>query len=280
MPVRTLRALLSCQPRRPRSLAQAVARLRFAHHSRTGTRRGRRALGCFAQAVLLLRFMRQRAAVADLARDNTVSLSSAYRYLHEALDVLADQAPDLADVIEDALKAGHEHLLLDGTSIPTDRIHDCGPGSDRWNSGKPPPEWVPPAPRRQRPSRLRPRRSTPMGFTGRTRRHPRPHRSPPPRPTALHPAAARGLPVLADKGHIGAGAGVRVPVRRPRRGQVLDRSTRGWNSYVNTDRSFVEHGIAHLKVRWRALARATLCPWRISAIVATALVLSIWENRY
>ncbi len=211
-------------------------------------------------------------AVADLARDDTDSLSSAYRCLHEALDVLADQAPDLTDVSEDALEAGHEHLLLDGTSIPTDRVHDCGPGSDRWYSGEHEhhggnvqvvcdpdgrPLWVSPVE---------------LGATHdltAAGRHVLP---------ALSPAAARGLPVLGDKGCIGGG--VRVPVRRPRRGRVLDRSTRGWNSYVNTDRSFVEHGIVHLKVRWRALARATLCSWGISAIVATALVLGIWENRY
>ncbi|GAA4964437.1 hypothetical protein GCM10023225_04410 [Kineococcus glutinatus] len=90
----------------------------------------------------------------------------------------------------------------------------------------------------------------------------------------------RGLPVLADKGYTGAGAGVRVPVRRPGGGQVLDPSTRGWNTYVNAERAFVEHGIAHLKTRWRALARVTLCPWRISAIIATALMLSTWEGRY
>ena len=49
---------------------------------------------------------------------------------------------------------------------------------------------------------------------------------------------------------------------------------------MNSTRAFVEHGITHLKTRWRALRRVTLCPWRISAIVATALVLSQLENRY
>jgi hypothetical protein len=49
---------------------------------------------------------------------------------------------------------------------------------------------------------------------------------------------------------------------------------------VNSARAFVEHGIAHLRTRWRALRRVSLRPWRISAIVATALVLSRPENRY
>ncbi len=231
-------------------------------------------MGCFAQAVLLLRFMRQRAAIADLAVDNAVSLSTAYRCLHEALDVVADRAPALANVIEDALDFGYEHLLLDGTLIATDRVHDSGLRSDRWYCGKHTrhggnvqvvcdpdgqPLWVSPV-----------EPGSTHDLTA-ARRHVLP---------VLYPAAVRGLPVLADKGYIGAGAGVRVPVRRPGAGQVLDASTRGWNSYINADRAFVEHGIAHLKVRWRALSRVTLCPWRICAIIATALVLSSWENRY
>ena len=50
--------------------------------------------------------------------------------------------------------------------------------------------------------------------------------------------------------------------------------------YLNAERAFVEHGIAHLKTRWRALRHVSLCPWRVTAIVATALVLSRLENRY
>ena len=161
-----------------------------------------------------------------------------------------------------------------GVLIPTDRVHDSGPGSDRWYSGKHKrhggniqivcdpdgrPLWVSPA---------EPGATHDLAAV---RRHVLP---------VLYPAAARGLPVLAGKGYTGAGAGARVPVRRPRGGQVLDQTTRGWNSYVNAERAFVEHGIAYLKVRWRALARVTLCPWRISAITAAAMVLSNWENRY
>ncbi len=231
-------------------------------------------LGCFAQAVLLLRFMRQRVAVADLARDNAVSLKTAYRYLHEALDVLAVQAPDLPEVVAAAVNRGTEHLLLDGTLIETDRVSDPGSRRDRWYSGKHRhhgglvqivtdsdgrPLWVSP---------VEPGCTHDLTAA-------RIHALP-----ALYAAARDGVPTLADKAYTGAGAGIRVPVRRPRGRQVLDASTRGWNSYVNAERAFVEHGIAHLKTRWRALTRVTLCPWRISAIVATALVLSQMENCY
>lgn len=71
-----------------------------------------------------------------------------------------------------------------------------------------------------------------------------------------------------------------MPIRRPKGGQVLDASTWGWNSYINTERAFVEYGIAHLKTCWGALHRVSLYPWRIGVIVATALVLSRLENRY
>ena len=35
--------------------------------------------------------------MAALARDARISPATAYRYLHEALDVVASQAPDLID---------------------------------------------------------------------------------------------------------------------------------------------------------------------------------------
>ncbi len=163
-------------------------------------------------------------------------------------------------------------MLLDGTVIDTDRVHDPGDQRDRWHSGKHRhhggpvqvvtdaggwPLWV-----------------SPVG-PGCTHdlTAARIHALP-----ALYAAARDGVPTLADEAYTGAGAGTRVPVRHPGGGQALDRSTRGWNSYASSARACVEHGIAHLKTRWQALRRVSLCPWRISAIVATALVLGQVEN--
>ncbi|MFD0481404.1 hypothetical protein ACFQ46_02260 [Kineococcus sp. GCM10028916] len=64
----------------PRALAQRIARQLPIHRAAIGTRQGPRVVGYFAQAVLL-RFMRQHAAIADLARDNSISLSTTYRCL-------------------------------------------------------------------------------------------------------------------------------------------------------------------------------------------------------
>jgi hypothetical protein len=63
--------------------------------ARRGTRQGRRALDCYAHTILVLRWFCDGTRIAQLARDNQVSSSSAYRYLHEGIDVLAAAAPGL-----------------------------------------------------------------------------------------------------------------------------------------------------------------------------------------
>ena len=47
-----------------------------------------------AQACLVLRWLRHRAEMHTLARAAGVSEATAYRYLHEGLDVIAAHAPD------------------------------------------------------------------------------------------------------------------------------------------------------------------------------------------
>lgn len=39
-------------------------------------------------------------------------------------------------MVQHAVAAGYDHLLLDGTLIPTDRVHNTGASCDRWYSGK------------------------------------------------------------------------------------------------------------------------------------------------
>jgi hypothetical protein len=56
---------------------------------------------------MALRWFKEATDLRILARDARVSIATAYRYLHEAIDVIADQAPDLPDVLADACaKAG------------------------------------------------------------------------------------------------------------------------------------------------------------------------------
>ncbi|MFE5123685.1 hypothetical protein [Streptomyces sp. NPDC056669] len=99
----------------PRHVVVYLARLLATHRRRLGTPRGSRALGPFRQSVLVLRWFRERGCVHCLARDAGVSQATGYRYLHEGIDVLADQAPDLHEVLTDCRRQGISHVILDGT---------------------------------------------------------------------------------------------------------------------------------------------------------------------
>ena len=69
--------------------AAFVSQLLAGERARRRTRRGRRALGCYRQAVLVLRWFLDATRVAQLATENQLSSSTTYRYLHEGIDVLA-----------------------------------------------------------------------------------------------------------------------------------------------------------------------------------------------
>src|SRR3982750_677693 len=75
---------------------QFVSALLAADRRRRRTRARRRALGCYRQAVLVLRWFLDGTRLAQLAADNRIGRSTAYRYLHEGIDVLAAQAPGCA----------------------------------------------------------------------------------------------------------------------------------------------------------------------------------------
>jgi hypothetical protein len=124
---------------------QFVSGLLAAERRRRGTRGRRRALGCYRQAVLVLRWFVDGTRLAQLACDNRIGVSTAYRYLHEGIDVLAAAAPGLRGALLAARAAGHAHVTVDGTLIRTDRCRASGPTAradrpqrrvDLWWSGK------------------------------------------------------------------------------------------------------------------------------------------------
>jgi hypothetical protein len=125
----------------PRELAQFTAKLLVAERRRRGWPKGSRALTCFWQAVLGLRWFRDRTAHDALARDQGISRATAYRYLDEVIAVLADEAPNLRQALERASEEGLPHVILDGTIILADRCREKtasvrGEPIDRWYSGK------------------------------------------------------------------------------------------------------------------------------------------------
>src|SRR4051794_24754631 len=122
----------------PAETATLLTELLVAERRRRGTGVGTRAASCSAQAILVLRWFREDADMKVLAADTRISPATGYRYLHEGIDVLAAQAPDLHEVLERGKAAGWTHVTLDGTLIDTDRCRTKNPdtGHDLWFSGK------------------------------------------------------------------------------------------------------------------------------------------------
>ncbi len=211
---------------------------------RPGSRPAQRAGTVHTQVALVLRWLRHRLDLRTLAADAQLSIATAYRYLHEALDVLATHAPDLSDVLTRARRGGQPFVCLDGTLIPTDRVAArAETGHHRWYSGEH------------------------HAFGGTVQTAARELVLP-----ALYPHAAHDLPGLADKGYTGAGVGIHVPIKHHPHGP-LHTDNRCYNRLLTALRAPTERGNALLG-RWRALDRVTVCPQSIGVIAAAALVLT------
>ena len=79
-----------------------MSRLLAERRREIGTRRGTRALTCWKQAVFVLAWFRDRPDIRRLGQGFGISQATAYRYLNEAIEVLADRAPSLRDALEKA----------------------------------------------------------------------------------------------------------------------------------------------------------------------------------
>ena len=245
-----------------------------AERTRRGTRAGTRSLTSHDQAVLILRWFLDGTRMQQLATDNAISQSTAYDYLHEGIDVLAAQAPDLKTALQAARAAGYSHLSIDGTLIETDRCTAPGPtvGVDLWWSGKHHqhggnvqvmtvpdgwPIWT---------SDVRPGREH---DTAAVRAHPE-----------ILPALTdlrTELRTLGDLGYEGEADTITVAFKTPTQGQ-LTTIQRMFNTAHNGVRAVGERGHALLKMTFRALRNISLDPWRIGKIVAAALVLLHLEH--
>jgi hypothetical protein len=79
-------------------------------------------------------YLRKGETYADLAGGFAVGTTTVYRYLREALDLLAAMAPTLAQAVE--IARGKAFVILDGTLLRIDRV-GMGSGRDRpFCSGK------------------------------------------------------------------------------------------------------------------------------------------------
>jgi len=261
-----------------RELVLFVAGLLLAERRRRGTPRGSRKPTCYWQAVLGLRWFRDKTAVESLARDHGVSRATGYRYVDEVIAVLADEAPQLPDALARALAEGVAFVILDGKVVPADRCKEKtvsvkGEAIDLWYSGKAHrhggnvqavsrpdgfPLWISAA----EPGSVH-------DITA-ARIHALP---------ALYRAAALGLPTLADPGYQGAGIGIHIPVKQPENGE-LDPGNRTRNAIQRSLRCLGERAFALLNQRWRTLQHITASPSKITGIARAALILTQYEHGY
>lgn len=252
-----------------------LAGLLTAERARRGTRAGTRALPARDQAILVLRWFFDGTRMRQLVRDNQISVSTGYDYLHEAIDLLAARAPSLHGALLAAKAAGHDYVSIDGTLIETDRCRTPGPteGVDLWWSGKHDnhggnirvvtvpdgwPIWTSPV----RPGREH--------DTTAVRAHPE-----------ILPAltAAADLRTLADLGYQGLSDTITVAFKKPKNAG-LTLAKQQFNKAHNSLRAIGERANSLLKMTFRALRNISLDPWRIGTIVAAALViLHIEHNR-
>lgn len=253
----------------PSATARFVADLLAGHRLQVGTRSGRRALDTWDQAVLFLRWLHDATRIAQLAVDNHIGRSTAYRYVHETLTVLADQAPAVHSALTAASMAGYTHINLDGTVIRTDRCSIAGPTRrvDLWWSGKHKahggniqvmtapdgwPIWVSPV----RPGREHDTTCA-RAADGLLQ--------------AVQTWNTAGRHVLADLGYEALDDQFVIPAKKPTGGQ-LTINERARNALHHALRGIGERGNALLK-NFKALRRVSLSPSSIGPIVAAALVI-------
>ena len=109
----------------------------LAHRKAHDARPWQRAATPYVQAVMVLRWFKEATDLPVLARDAKISIATAYRYLHEAIEVIAARAPDLHEVVTAGLEQGWAFVCLDGTLIPSTRSGErSAAGHDLWYSGK------------------------------------------------------------------------------------------------------------------------------------------------
>jgi hypothetical protein len=237
------------------SLRYLSARLRARRQER-GTRWRRVSAG--RQALLVLAHLRCGHTYAQLAAGFGVGTTTAYRYIAEAIDVLAALAPTLAEAIKTA--SAKAYVMLDGTLLPIDRI-----AADRpYYSGK--------------------HKKHGMNVQVITDPAGRLLWASPALPGAVHDIkAARthgiidalteaGVACFADKGYRGASGTIRLPYWG--RWETLSAGQQTVNRSHARIRALVEPGMATLKT-WRLLRKLRCSTTRITKLVQAVLTLHL-----
>jgi hypothetical protein len=239
-----------------------------AHRTTLGTRWRR--LNPGRQAMLVVAHLRKGETYADLACGFAIGTSTVYRYLREALDLLAAMAPTLAQAIEVA--RAKAYVILDGTLLRIDRVGMAG-GRDRpYYSGKHKCHGVnvqviaDPAGRLIWASPALPGARHDMGAA---REH-----------GIIDAITAAGVRAVADTAYQGGGPAVRVPQRRRRldpdtgRYRRLSRAQREVNTAHARQRGPGERANAQLK-NWKILRKIRSSPSGATTLIRAVQTLII-----
>lgn len=231
----------------PHELVEHVSWLLYEHRLRIRSRW--RKLGCFKQALLTLAHLRKNETFSQLGAGFGISQATAWRYVDETLEVLAAWAPGLQEALT-GLGEG-DHVIVDGTLIPTDRVRSDQPYYSQKHRKHGMNVQV-----------IARADGTPLWFS----------RATPGRTHDLTSARAHGIVqacltrqilVLADRAYQGAGATFRTPYyhhrEQPKHYQQFNRDHARL-------RAPGERAFAQLKA-WRLLRRARCSTRRISTIV-------------
>jgi DDE superfamily endonuclease/Helix-turn-helix of DDE superfamily endonuclease len=228
----------------------------------------RRELGCRwrrlppgRQALLVLAHLRNGDTYARLAAGFNVGIATVFRYVREAVDLLAARAPSLTAALWRLAHNGHQLGILDGTVVRIDRLG--GEANRRYYSGKHHHHGV------NLQGLVDPRRGDLVwisdGLPGSTHdlTAARVH-------DVIRQAARADVQLLADKGYQGAGG----TVTTPHKGRKLTKTQKAHNRMVNSVRGPGERGFAVLKT-WRIFTKVRCCPQRVGRLANAVLTLEL-----
>ena len=227
-------------------------------HRRSISSKGR-ALPPGQQALMTLAYLKKGETFAQLAAAFNVGTTTAWRYVNETVMLLSARSPKLDQALRKAKKDQVQHLILDGTLVPIDRVRAdrpfysgkhkkhgvnlqviAGPdGQILWVSGAVP-------------------GSIPDITAARNW-------------GVIRALASCGLLVLADKGYQGAGPAILTPYKGRNKPEPQKQANR---SHAKL-RGPGERANAQLK-QWKILARLRCCPHRAGHL---AKAISVLQNR-
>jgi hypothetical protein len=218
------------------------------------------------QALLVLAHLRNGDTPARLGAGFGVGATTAWRYIREAVDLLAATAPTLTQVM--AWVRRLVYVILDGTVIRTDRL--SGACDRTYYAGKQRHHGVNAQVIADASGRLVWVSPVLPGST---------HDLTAARVHAIIDAlTAAGVLTLADKGYQGAGGSVRTPFKRHHRRPPLSTNQKAVNQAHARLRALGERANATLK-NWKLLTRLRCCPRRATALLAAILVLQLVEEQ-